>query len=68
MDEERQSKVNWLVDYTAEREIAFIDYNRMSKELKLEEGDFYDTGHVSGTGAEKVSINFSNYINEKEGK
>ena len=68
MDEERQSKVNWLVDYTAEREIAFIDYNRMSKELKLEEGDFYDTGHVSGTGAEKVSTNFSNYINEKEGK
>ena len=32
-------------------------------DLNLEIGDFYDYGHLSGTGAEKLSKDFSNYLN-----
>ena len=54
------------IDYTEEKNIDFIDYNKMFKELKIDEGDFYDEGHLSLEGTEKVNKHFTNYI--KEGK
>lgn len=66
MTEERQSKVNWLIDYTEEKNIGFIDYNKMFKELKIDEGDFYDEGHLSLEGTEKVNKHFTNYIKEEK--
>jgi hypothetical protein len=66
MTDETQAKVNWLVEYTKENNIDFIDYNKKIKELDIKTGDFYDTGHLSGSGSTKVSKNFVEYIQKRE--
>ena len=66
MTEETQAKVNWIEEYVKEHNISFIDYNKKFKELDIQEGDFYDLGHLSGSGADKVSKNFAKYIQKRE--
>lgn len=63
LTEDEQKKYNWLKEYAEEKNIDYIDYNKCLETLNLEIGDFYDHGHLSGTGSEKISKNFSEYLN-----
>ena len=66
LTEKQVKNINWLKEYAQENNIEFIDYNVLIEELSLVNGDFYDYGHLSGTGAEKLSKNFSEYLKVKE--
>lgn len=44
--------------------LQFIDYNLEIDNLDLVFEDFYDKGHLSYSGAEKVSLDFSKRLNE----
>ena len=50
---DEQKKYNWLKKYAQEKNISYIDYNYYFNELNLEIGDFYDNGHLSGTGPQR---------------
>lgn len=63
---DEQKKYNWLKKYAQEKNISYIDYNYYFNELNLGIGDFYDNGHLSGTGAAKVSKAFAEYLKEFE--
>ena len=63
-----QEKYNWLTNYLNKKGIEFINYNLYEKELHLIKGDFYDAGHLSYTGAKKLSEIFSSYIIKQEKK
>ncbi len=65
LTEDEQKKYNWLKEFAKEKALDYIDYNKCLKILNLEIGDFYDYGHLSGTGSEKVSKNFSEYLKNK---
>ena len=65
LTEDDQKKYNWLKEYAKEKNIDYIDYNEHLENLNLKIGDFYDHGHLSGTGSEKVSKNFSDYLKNK---
>jgi CO dehydrogenase nickel-insertion accessory protein CooC1 len=62
LTEKEQKNYNWLEEYAKDKDIMFINYNEKIEELDLEYGDFYDNGHLSGTGAKKVSEDFSKYL------
>lgn len=56
-------KYNALKEIVRDNGLDFIDYNVMFDELDLVIGeDFYDDGHVSYKGAEKVSNSFAGYL------
>jgi len=57
-----RKNLNWVEQYATEREIEFIDYNERVEALGLIAGDYYDKGHLSATGAEKVSVDFAKYL------
>lgn len=63
LTEKQVKNINWIKEYSHKNDINFIDYNLNMNDLNLEIGDFYDYGHLSGTGAEKLSKDFSNYLN-----
>ncbi len=62
-------KYNTVKEIANEQNIDFINYNENFEELNLVNGeDFYDYGHLSYKGAEKISNSFANYIVERENK
>ena len=66
LTEEKQMKFNWVEQYAEANNIEYLDYNKQIELLNLEFGDFYDSGHLSYTGADKISRSFSEYINNIE--
>lgn len=69
VSEDDQKHYNKVKEIAKENEIEYIDYNYMFNELNFNfQEDFYDYGHLSKNGAEKVSTNFANYILSKEGR
>ena len=68
LSEDEQKYYNWLEDYLSKENIDFINYNKKINDLNLVSGDFYDYGHLSYSGAKKLSRDFSKYIKEKEDK
>ncbi len=66
LSEEDQKHYNKVKEIAKEKGIEYIDYNNMFDVLNFNfEEDFYDYGHLSKSGAEKVSTNFANYITAK---
>lgn len=65
LNEETVAYLNRMKKYAQEYQIDYIDYNLLFTELDLDTGDFYDNGHLSKTGANKVSSHFAEYIKEK---
>ncbi len=64
--EDDQKHFNKVKEIAKENGIDYIDYNYMFDELNFNfEEDFYDYGHLSKNGSEKVSENFANYILSK---
>ncbi len=57
--------LNRMKEYANEYQLDYIDYNRLFTELDLQPGDFFDEGHLSESGAKKVSLHFADYIKEK---
>ena len=57
-----RKNLNWVEQYATERGIEFIDYNERVEELGLIAGDYYDKGHLSAKGAEKVSVDVAKYL------
>lgn len=67
LSEKEAKKYNTIKEIANEEKIDFINYNEKFEELNLVNGeDFYDYGHLSYKGAEKVSNSFAKYIIEKE--
>lgn len=65
LSEEAVPYFNRMKQYAKEYQLDYIDYNLLFTELDLQIGDFYDYGHLSESGAMKVSDYFAKYINEK---
>lgn len=65
LDENAVLRFNWMKSYAVNQGIDYLDFNQNIILLELERGDFYDSGHLSKTGAKKASIYFSKYLNEK---
>lgn len=65
LNENDQLYYNWVEEYANSHNIDYINYNKIINELKLIQGDYYDSGHLSITGAEKVSIHFTKFLNSK---
>ena len=63
LTENNQAKYNKVFDIAEKEKINYIDYNKLINDLKLSKGDFYDTGHLSENGANKVSKHFAKYLN-----
>lgn len=61
-----RKNLNWVEQYAANRGIEFIDYNEQVEALGLIAGDYYDKGHLSAAGAEKVSVDFSKYLMDEQ--
>lgn len=57
---------NYVFELAEKNGFDYIDYNMLIDDLNLEYGDFYDGGHLSYKGAEKVSKHFSSYIKVME--
>lgn len=66
LNENMQKKYNWLKEYASNNNLVYINYNEKLEELELKSGDFYDTGHLSGLGAEKITINFASWLKENK--
>ncbi len=64
LTENEQAKYNKVFAIAKKEKINYIDYNKLINDLKLTKGDFYDTAHLSESGANKVSIHFAKYLNE----
>ena len=65
LNEKEVKKYNTIKEIAIQNGLDFIDYNQKFNELNLINGeDFYDMGHLSYKGAEKVSSNFSQYLME----
>lgn len=65
LNEKEVKKYNTVKEIAIQNGLDFIDYNERFNELNLINGeDFYDMGHLSYKGAEKVSSNFSQYLIE----
>ena len=63
LSEEDQKHYNKVKEIAKENNIQYVDYNTMFDELNFTfPEDFYDYGHLSKSGAEKVTTNFSNFI------
>ncbi len=56
-----EAKYNYVETIAKENNLLFINYNK-NNTIKYEKGDFYDNGHLSLSGATKVSKDFSNYL------
>ena len=61
LNEKDEAKYNFVEAYAKKNNILFINYNK-DKAIKLVEGDFYDSGHLSLSGAVKVSKDFLKYL------
>ncbi len=56
---------NTVKKIAEENNLQYIDYNMMFDELGFSfPEDFYDYGHLSKSGAEKVTNNFAEYVNK----
>ena len=63
MTEEKQMYYNTVKELSDKNDLEFLNYNLIYDELELEfEKDFYDSGHLNGAAAEKVTKHFSKYI------
>lgn len=63
LTDDDQKHYNKVKEIAEENHIRYIDYNYMFDELDFTfPDDFYDYGHLSKSGAEKVTTNFSNFI------
>jgi len=50
--------------YLDSKEVEYLDYNLLWKEIGLNKFDFKDLDHLNARGALKVSTHISNYINK----
>ena len=64
--EEDYKKYNWIEDYARKHNIEYIDYNKKVEELNITINDYYDEGHLSKYGSEKVSIDFAKHLDKKK--
>lgn len=64
LNEKDKKYFNSVEKIAEEQGIKFIDYNLEIDNLNLGFEDFYDKGHLSYKGAEKVSTDFSIRLNE----
>jgi len=64
--EESQKYYNYIEQIAKENNIYYLNYNLIYDEIKIDfDNDFYDSGHLNGTAAEKVTKHFANYLNNK---
>lgn len=57
--------LNTVENIAKHNDIPFINYNKMYRELKIdEEKDFYDPRHLNYIGAKKLSNNLAQYLKE----
>lgn len=64
LSEKERMNLNWLEAYAKEHQLEFIDYNEKVEELGLVKGDYYDLGHLSGSGSVKTSKHFSKILEQ----
>jgi len=61
--QEEQQYYNYVEQIANSNSILYLNYNLKYDELELDfENDFYDTGHLKGKAAERVTKNFANYL------
>ena len=63
-DKDYKTFHNYIKNVTIKKEAAFIDFNFLFEDLKLEYLDFKDLGHLNISGAKKISTYLGNYIDE----
>ena len=63
-DKEYKIFHNYIKNITIKRDAAFIDFNFLFEDLKLNHIDFKDIGHLNVSGAKKISTFLGNYIRE----
>lgn len=62
---EEHKKYNYVKNIVQSYNYKYINYNEKYDELELDfEKDFYDSGHLVGKAALKVTKHFSNYLKE----
>ena len=62
---ENQKKYNYVKNIVRSYDYNYLNYNEKYSELNLDfEKDFYDSGHLIGEAAIKVSKHFANYLKE----
>ena len=66
VNEEEQSKINYIRDYVTERGYNFLDMNQHLDEIGFDEtADYKDGGtHTNIVGADKVTVWFEDYLSE----
>ncbi len=62
LNDNDQLYYNEVFKIALDNNFKYIDYNKLFDELNLEKGDFYDSGHLSGKGAIKVTKHFSEFL------
>lgn len=61
------AKLNYIEDIAKEKDIMFLNYVKNIDKLNLNYNtDFYDSGHLSITGSQKISLDIVNTINNME--
>lgn len=66
VDEQRQTVFNSAAQYAREQGVDFIDFGKLSEELKLDsERDFADGNHCNADGAFKVTKAVGNYLSKQ---
>lgn len=63
---EEISKLNFLEKLAKEEDLLYLNYIKEMDKLKLDfNTDFYDSGHLSKTGSEKITLDLIKEINKK---
>ena len=63
---ENQAYYNYVEEIAKENNIEYLNYNLLYDILELDfENDFYDSGHLKGESAIKVTNHFAKYLIEK---
>lgn len=63
--EEKQKYYNYVEEIAFKNNVKYLNYNKLYDKLELDfENDFYDSGHLNGDAAEKVSHHFAKYLKE----
>lgn len=61
------AKLNYIEDIAKEKDVVFLNYIKNIDKLNLDyRFDFYDSGHLSISGSQKLSLNITNIINSME--
>lgn len=61
------AKLNYIEDIAKEKDVIFLNYVKDISNLNLNyKADFYDSGHLSVSGSQKLSFDITNIINSME--